>query len=210
MNKVMTELIKPSDMKNFPVISKEDSRKQFDYWTEKLSLKHTFSFDEAYDYLMERRINKEKQNKFRKTITEFEDKLKLVPGVLGADPYPLEHSFADGLYIRKLTVPANTLTVTKIHAVNHAFFLQKGTISVLTEEGVKKFTAPYQGITKAGTKRIIYHHDEVIFTTVHSTKENDINKIEVEVIAEDFEDLNNRVEAERLINFLEIISESEE
>ncbi len=193
-----------------PVLTKEQARKQFDYWTEKLNLIHTFTFDEAYDYLMERRINNEKKEIFRKNVTDFEEKLKKIPGTLGADPYPLEHSFADGLYIRKLTVPANTLTVTKIHAVNHAFFLQKGTISVLTEEGVKKFTAPYQGITLKGTKRIIYHHDEVIFSTVHSTKETDISKIEVEVIAEDFEDLNNRIEAENLISFLEIISKSEE
>ena len=92
---------------------------------------------------MERRLAKERQDKFRKNIVAFEDKVKSIPGALGADPFPLEHSFADGLSIRKLTVPARTLTVTKIHAVNHAFFLQKGTISVLTEEGIKKYTAPF-------------------------------------------------------------------
>lgn len=191
------------------LVTKEEARKQFDYWTDRLNLRHSSTFDEMYDALIEIRLRKQKQDIFRKNITEFEDKLKNVPGVLGADPYPLEHAFADGLYIRKLTVPADTLTVTKIHAVNHAFFLQKGTISVLTEDGVKKFTAPYQGITKAGTKRIIYHHDEVIFSTVHSTKETDINKIEVEVIAEDFEWLNNKLEAEKVIEFLEILKSEE-
>lgn len=194
----MTELIK-----------KEDAKKQFDYWTEKLSLKHTFSFDEMYDFLMERRLLKERQNNFRSNIIRFEERIKSIPGALGADPFPLEHSLADGLYIRQLTVPARTLTVTKIHAVNHAFFLMKGTISVLTEEGIKKFNAPYHGITRAGTKRIIFHHDEVIFVTVHSTKETDISKIEVEVIAEDFEGLEDKLEAEKIINFLEIISNEE-
>lgn len=184
------------------MISKEEARKQFDYHTEKLGLIHTFDFDEVYDLLMERRLAKQRQENFRKNITEFETKVKSIPGALGADPFPLEHSFADGLYIRKLTVPSKTLTVTKIHAVNHAFFLQKGTISILTEEGIKKITAPYQGITRAGTKRIIYHHDEVVFTTVHSTKETDINKIEVEVIAEDFGELDDKLEA---INFLEML-----
>ncbi len=189
------------------LITKEEARAQFDKHTKKLNLVHTFDFDEVYDLLMERHLAKERQEKFRHNITEFETKVKSIPGALGADPFPLEHSFADGLYIRKLTVPARTLTVTKIHAVNHAFFLQKGTISVLTEEGIKKFTAPYQGITKAGTKRIIYHHDEVIFTTVHSTKENDIEKIEVEVIAESFDGLEDKLEAEKIINFLEILKE---
>jgi len=187
------------------IITKEEARAQFDKYTKELGLIHTFSFDEMYDLLMERRIIKEKRDKFRKDIMEFESKVSNIPGALGADPFPLEHTFADGLYIRRLTVPARTLTVTKIHAVNHAFFLQKGTISVLTEEGVKKFTAPYQGITKAGTKRIIYHHDEVIFTTVHSTKEIDIEKIEVEVISNDFEGLDNKLEAEKIIDFIELL-----
>lgn len=189
------------------LITKEEARQQFNKHTKDLNLVHTFEFDEVYDLLMERRLSKECQDKFRKNVIEFEEKVKSIPGALGADPFPLEHSFADGLYIRKLTVPAKTLTVTKIHAVNHAFFLQQGTISVLTEEGVKKFTAPYQGITKAGTKRIIYHHDEVVFTTVHSTKETDLEKIEVEVIAEEFEGLENRLEAEKIINFIEILKE---
>lgn len=185
------------------MLTKDEARKQFDEKTNELGLIHTFSFDEVYDCLMERRIAKQKQEKFRNDIVEFEEKVKSIPGALGADPFPLEHSFADGLYIRKLTVPADTLTVTKIHAVNHAFFLQNGTISVLTEEGVKKFTAPYQGITKAGTKRIIYHHDEVVFTTVHSTKETDLDKIEVEVIAQNFDELNELLDTERINGFIE-------
>ena len=190
------------------LITKEQAREQFDKHTKELNLVHTFDFDEVYDLLMERRLAKERQSSFRDNVIKFESHVKTIPGALGADPFPLEHSFADGLYIRKLTVPAKTLTVTKIHAVNHAFFLQQGTISVLTEEGVKKYTAPYQGITKAGTKRIIYHHDEVIFTTVHSTKETDIDKIEVEVIAQDFEGLENRLEAESIIDFIEVIKRS--
>lgn len=187
------------------LITKEQARQQFDKHTKELGLVHTFDFDEVYDLLMERRLTKERQDNFRNNIIEFETKLMDIPGTLGADPFPLEHSFADGLYIRKLTVPAKTLTMTKIHAVNHAFFLQQGTISVLTEEGIKKFTAPYQGITKSGTKRIIYHHDEVIFTTVHSTKETNINKIEVEVIAESFDGLNDKLEAQKIIDFIEDI-----
>lgn len=185
------------------LISREEAKNQFDHWTDKLSLKHTFTFDEMYDFLMERRMIKIRQDKFRENITKFEEKVKQIPGALGADPFPLEHSFADGLYIRQLTVPPKTLTVTKIHAVNHAFFLMKGTISVLTEEGVKKYTAPYHGITKAGTKRIIFHHDEVIFTTVHSTKETDLDKIEVEVIADDFDDLKDRIDSDKISQFIE-------
>ena len=64
--------------------------------------------------------------------------------------------------------------------------LQKGTVSILTEEGIKTHTAPYSGITKAGTKRVIWHHDEVVITTVQRTNERDLEKIEADVMAKDF------------------------
>ena len=44
---------------------------------------------------------------------------------------------------------------TKIHKKEHPFFLMKGKMSILTENGVKHIQAPHHGITKPGTKRII-------------------------------------------------------
>lgn len=164
-------------------------------------MKHTFSFDEMYDVLLKKR--------FHTGITKFEEQMKEMPGCLGADPFPLIHTFSDGLYIRQLTVPPKTLTVTKIHKQEHVFFLQKGTISVLTEEGVKKFTAPYMGITKVGTKRIIYHHDEVIFTTVHATEEKEVEKVEEQVIAKDFSEIDS-LENVRIQDFIDTVSKEEE
>jgi len=193
------------------VPTREEAKAQFEYWTKKLDLKHTFSFDEAYDYCLEKR-RKEKLKDFRSGIVKLEDRIKSLPNSLGADPFPLKHTFADGMYIRQITVPAKVLTVTKIHAKEHPFFLLKGTISILTEEGIKKFTAPYSGITKSGTKRIIYHHDEVVLTTVHRTDETDIEKIEAEVTAKSFDELDNiiDVKSEEIVNFLEEVKKGEE
>jgi len=174
-----------TDMIPLHSLSKEEARKQFEHYTKVLGLKHVFSFDEVWDTLAKERAKKQ----FRDSITTFEKEFAKVPGVLGKDPFPLVHTFAGGLYIRHLTVPPDTLTVTRIHKSEHAFFLQKGTISILTEEGVKRFTAPYNGITKIGTKRIIYHHDEVIFITVHATKETTVEKAEEELFTDDFDDV---------------------
>ena len=62
-------------------------------------------------------------------------------------------------------------------------------MSILTEKGVKRIKAPYYGITPAGTKRIIYTHEDIVFVTVHATKEIDLKKIEEEVIAKSFDDI---------------------
>jgi len=197
-----------SELINLTNIPKEEARKQFNSITKKLDLKHTFSFDEVYDICMEKRLTKNKEG-FREMITAFEEHLNNLPEHLEEDPFPLVHKFADGMYIRQLTVPPQTLTVTKIHKQTHPFFLLKGTISILTEEGVKKFTAPYSGITKAGTKRIIWHHDEVVFITVHSTQEIDLDKIEDEIIAKDFDEIDE-LEKSKLYQFIDIVAKVED
>lgn len=173
--------------------TREQAKAQFDYWTEKLGLKHTFTFDEMYDGLMELRRRKE----YRGKVMEFEDKVRQLPGAMVGDCMPLTHEFADGLYIRTVTVAPGVLTVTKIHAKDHPFFILKGTVSILTEHGVKRITAPFKGITKAGTKRVIMHHDEVVLTTIHRTDSTDLKEIEEEVIAKDFKELDERCELEQ-------------
>jgi hypothetical protein len=169
-------------------LDKDLARKQFDKITDELKLVHTFSFDEAWEFILAKRKEKEEKKLFRERITTFEAEMKKIDGCLGEDPFPLKHTFADGMYIRQITVPAKALTVTKIHKQTHPFFVLKGTLSILTEHGIEKITAPYSGITKAGTKRIIYH-DEVILTTVHSTNKIDLGEIESEVIAKDFTEM---------------------
>lgn len=193
-------------MNDISLLPREEAKAQFDYWTEKLQLKHTFSFDEVYDMMLERR----KKEEFRSKIMAFEEHVKSMPGSLGEDPFPLVHTFGDGVYVRQLTVPPETLTVTKIHGKTHPFFLLKGTISILTENGIKKLTAPYSGITKAGTKRIIWHHDEVVFTTVHVTNETDLDKIEDELIVKNFNELNEEDNIKSIDDFMKLLSKEGE
>jgi hypothetical protein len=164
---------------------KADARTQFITKTREMNLKHTFNFEEAFDYCIENR----KRQKFRESVVKFEERVKALPQAVGPDSYPLEHELAGGMYRRRLTVPAQTLTVTKIHALDHFWFIEKGTVTIWSERGQETHTAPASGITKAGTKRVIWHHDEVVFTTVHRTDHTDLADIEEEVIAKDFDDL---------------------
>ena len=129
---------------------------------------------------------------FRNNIVEFEVKLNNSELALSQkelhEKNPVKHSFADGCYIREIFNPAGELLVTKIHKKEHPFFLMKGKMSILTEDGVKHVQAPHHGITKPGTKRIIYTHTDCVFVTVHATDKTDVDEIEKEVIANDFND----------------------
>ena len=62
-------------------------------------------------------------------------------------------------------------------------------MSILTEEGIQNIKAPYQGVTKPGTKRAIYTHEECIFITVHATNSTTIKDVEEEVVCTKYEDL---------------------
>tara|TARA_R100001463_G_scaffold59617_2_gene111964 strand:- start:1389 stop:1991 length:603 start_codon:yes stop_codon:yes gene_type:complete len=169
-------------------LTKEESRAQFVRVTEMLGLKHSFNFDEAWEIGLEVRQRKE----FREKITELEEAIISVQGTTGEVMHkanPVKHTFAGGCYIREIYNPAHELIVTKIHKKEHPFFLMKGEMSILTEEGIQNIKAPYQGVTKPGTKRAIYTHEECIFITVHATENTTVEDVEEEVVCTRYEDL---------------------
>lgn len=107
---------------------------------------------------------------------------------------PLKHSFVDGAYVREIFLPKGMFFVTKIHKKTHPYFIMKGKVSVFTEDGTVHLEGPFHGITKAGTKRLIYTHEDTIWITVHVTDKCNIAEIEKEVIAKTFEDVEYSID----------------
>lgn len=128
----------------------------------------------------------------RNKIQLFEEQMKEhLPGIKYGDmeECPLKHTFVDGAYVREIFMPKGSLITSKIHKKCHPYFIMKGKCSVITEEGKQEIEAPYQGITKSGTKRALYIHEDTIWITVHVTNETDLEKIEQEVIAKTFDEI---------------------
>lgn len=128
---------------------------------------------------------------FRKGISELWDKILERPDAMIGDCCPLTHNFAKGLYVRQITMPAGSLVISKIHKYSHAAFILKGDVSIFEEGGARRVKAPASFITKVGTQRLIYNHEETVWTTVHATEETDVKKIEEEIIAKDFDEIDN-------------------
>ena len=101
---------------------------------------------------------------------------------------PVKHTFMGGCYIRELFMPKNQLAITKIHKQDNPFFIMKGSFSILTEDGASHIKAPYHGLTKVGTRRIMYVHEDTVFITVHSTNKTTVEEVENQIFAENFED----------------------
>jgi hypothetical protein len=132
-------------------------------------------------------------NKFRERVAKIEKRICEVPGAMtGSETEqvcPVEHRFEHGHYTRVARCQAGVLAVTKIHKVSHPFFFIEGEASILTEDGVQRMKAPYFGITKAGTKRVVYMHTDTVMVTVHQTEERSVAEAEAVIFAEDFSDL---------------------
>lgn len=97
--------------------------------------------------------------------------------------YQVVHRFTPGLYIREITMPAGAIIVSRVHRTEHPYVVSKGTVHVLTATGWQKIDGPFTGITKAGTRRVLYVEAETVWTTFHVTKLTDPAEIDAEILA---------------------------
>jgi hypothetical protein len=111
-------------------------------------------------------------------------------GYLTEGDCEVKHYFAPGLYVREMLIPAGTRIVGKIHKHAHFNDISRGTVHVFTEFGKETYHAPVRFTSIAGTKRAVYAETETVWTTYHPTEETDLEKIEDEVIAKDYSELN--------------------
>lgn len=98
---------------------------------------------------------------------------------------PLTHRFTPGMYIREIFMPAGSLITSKIHNTEHPYTISKGKVAVSIDgKDWEEIEAPYTGITKPGTRRILYIIEDCIWTTYHvnPTDTQDVQEIEDRII----------------------------
>lgn len=122
---------------------------------------------------------------FRDKVLAVQDELAKLPQL----DCPLKHHFAPGQYAREILLPKGSLVIGKIHKHAHINVVSKGRVSVITEFGRQDIEAPCTFVSKVGTKRAVYAHEDTVWTTVHVTSETDLAKIEDEIIAKTYDDV---------------------
>jgi len=106
---------------------------------------------------------------------------------------PVTHMFAKGMYIREIFLPAGALVTSKIHKTEHPFTISKG--KVLVSSGNNDWierSAPFTGITEAGTRRVVAVIEDCTWTTYHSVRsitgyENQLNEAGKQLIVDKIE-----------------------
>jgi len=112
-----------------------------------------------------------------------------------------EHYFSGGMYCRKLTRPAGTLIVGKVHKKDHFFLCAKGQIIAWSEKGMVTLNEGDVIASKAGTKRVTLAVTDAIGITFHKTNKINLDKIEKELIEPDelaLFDSSNKLKAQAL------------
>ena len=101
-----------------------------------------------------------------------------------AKELPLEHFICNKTYTRQITLPKDMLLTGKVHNFDHVSILSKGDVSVMTPDGINRIKAPATWISKAGTKRLIYVHEETIWSTIHYSEHTIVEDLQNELVHE--------------------------
>ena len=117
----------------------------------------------------------------KEQIDRLQAEMSLMPQV----ELQTEHYFSGGMYCRKLTRPAGTLIVGKVHKEPHFFMCTKGEIIAWSETGMRKLSPGDIIESKPGTKRVTLALSDAIGITIHKTDKTDLDEIETELIEPD-------------------------
>jgi hypothetical protein len=102
---------------------------------------------------------------------------------------PLQHHFSKDVYAREIIIKKDTVIVGAIHKFQNLNIISKGKVTFFSIDGAKTVEAPYTFVASPGVKRVIYAHEDTVWTTIHGTPEKDVDKIEDEFIAKNYEDV---------------------
>lgn len=120
----------------------------------------------------------------REQVTNLVEVLKDLPQV----DVPVQHEFMEGVYMRTVKMPAGTFVIGKIHKQEHVAIISQGSASVLTEHGILEIKAPFIFKSPPGSRRALRIHEDMVWTTVHRCDHKDLEQVEDQLIAKDFND----------------------
>lgn len=98
----------------------------------------------------------------------------------------LRHYFANGMYAREMLIPAGVLITGKIKKHEHISIISYGEVYEATEHGSQHISAPHTFVSAPNTKRLVYALTDCVWTTIHRTDETDLDKLEQDIIADDY------------------------
>ncbi len=104
---------------------------------------------------------------------------------------PVNHHFADGQYVRETLMPKGSIVIGKKHKHSTVNIMLTGSATLYNEEDetVTTVKAPFIFTSQAGVQKMAYFHEDTIWVNTHPTDETDLEKIEMQFIENNNEEL---------------------
>jgi len=129
------------------------------------------------------------------SLAEMRDKVVRLENAIREELPPVDvdeltdHYFADGIYLRCMTIPAGVVVVGKIHKTRHLTIVVSGTVRITTDDGVYEIKGPAVFVSEPGAKKACYAVTDAVVMNPHPTDSTDLEEIEEQFIAPSFEAL---------------------
>lgn len=117
----------------------------------------------------------------RELVYALEAKIKQMPQY----EISVEHDFADGIYSRRILIPAGVMLTGKVHKQNDLNIMVYGDIDILTENGLRRMTGFNEFPGKAGIKQFGIAYEDTLWITVHHIHLTDLDEIEKELFEDE-------------------------
>jgi hypothetical protein len=129
----------------------------------------------------------------RDRICDLEEAMKTLPeayDMAKGNEGKIHHHFGTGVYGRELFIPKGNVIVSKIHRAKTFNVIAKGVISVICpNNGYNTYEGPYCFVSEPFTKRVVIAHEDTLWITSHGySGSEDLDEVENEIIAKDFEE----------------------
>ena len=98
---------------------------------------------------------------------------------------PVREYFADGMYMREITIPQGAAVIGAVHKLNNYAVVNKGKLRIVTDDGTKEVCAGDVVQIRAGQRNCVYALEKSVWTNFlpNPTNERDTSKL-VELFTE--------------------------
>lgn len=86
---------------------------------------------------------------------------------------PVRDFFLDGMYVREMRIPANTVATGAVHKKPHFVVLWKGVVTLITQSGRRTLFAPCSFFVADGGKKAVFAHSDAMICTYHTVESRD-------------------------------------
>ena len=93
-------------------------------------------------------------------------------------PCNVRHRFAPGLYIREVTILADTYAIGHHQKTEHMNVMLTGSVTVMREDGSWEYLVAPQSFVAPPGRKVGYIHEDMVWLNIYATDETDIDKLE--------------------------------